>query len=266
MLRVETAKESENREKFPDPRTSTDNIITGTQALSRFAAVPNFTAIQGNQWEMVCELFDSLQTVHTAIAAIAGTLATLGRTLDPNQFQFLLKHSVCPLVQLQVPAQLYHPGELKFAKEHLTDDELYEQHGVNTILPRPHHPDLDQVPAKHPTRALASAIHYQLSKCMFTKFSTSQTDIADLFQVERKKFFTSITGREYETGKKQTKAEKTKLAETSKEKTTPGQEEPQPTATTEVDPEMPPLEDIRPKKKFRFKDPDSTPQSKHFPN
>ena len=102
---------------------------------------------------------------------------------------------------------------------------------------------------------------------MFTKFAASQTDIADLFQVERKKFFTSITGREYEAGKKQTKAEKTKMAETTaKEKATPGQEEPQPTAATEVDPEMPPLEDIRPKKKFRFKDPESTPRSKHFPN
>ena len=34
-------------------------------------------------------------------------------------------------------------------------------------------------------------------------------------------------------------------------------EEPQPSqsTTTEVDPEMPPLEDIRPKKKHRFKDP-----------
>ena len=144
MLRVETARESENREKFPDPRTSTNNIITGTQALSRLAAMLNFAAIQGNQWEMVCELFDSLQTAHTAIADVAGTLATLGRTLDPNQFQFLLKHSVHPLVQLQVPAHLRHPGELKFAKEHLTDNELYEQCGVNTVLPRPHHPDLDK--------------------------------------------------------------------------------------------------------------------------
>ena len=107
MLRVETAKESENREKFPDPRTSTDNIITGTQALSRLAAMPNFTAIQGNQWEMVCELFDSLQTAHTAVADITGILATLGRTLDPNQFQFLLKHSVHPLVQLQVCQPAY---------------------------------------------------------------------------------------------------------------------------------------------------------------
>ena len=197
MLRVEMAKESENGEKFPDPRTSTDNIITGTQALRRLAAMLNFTAIQGDQREMVCELVDSLQTVHTAIADVAGTPATLGRTLDPNQFQFLLKHSVCPLVQLQVPACLCHPDELKFAKEHLTDDELYEQCGVNTVLPRLHHPDLDQVPAKHPTRALASPIHYQLRKHMFTKFATSQTDVADLFQVERKKFFTSITGREY---------------------------------------------------------------------
>ena len=109
---------------------------------------------------MVCGPFDSLQTVHTAIADVAGTLATLGRTLDPNQFQFSLKHSVHPLVQLQVPACLCHPGELKFAKEHLTDDDICEQHGVNTVLPRPHHPNLDQVAAKHPTRALASTIHY----------------------------------------------------------------------------------------------------------
>ena len=156
--------------------------------------MPNFTAIQSDQQEMVCELFDSLQTVHTAIADIAGTLATLGRTLDPNQFQFLLKHSVHPLVQLQVPAHLCHPSELKFANEHLTDDELYEQCAVNTVVPRPHHPNLDQVPAKHPTRALAGAIHYQLRKRMFTKFAASQTDIADLFQVKQKKFFTSITG------------------------------------------------------------------------
>ena len=116
MLRVKTAKESENREKFPDPRTSTDNNITSTQALSRLAAMLNFTAIQGNQWKIVCELFDSLQIVHTAIADVTGTLGTLGRTLDPNQFQFLLKHSVCPLVQLQVPAHLCHPVSLSLQK------------------------------------------------------------------------------------------------------------------------------------------------------
>ena len=193
MLRVETAKESENREEFPDPRTSTDNIITGTQALSRLAAMPNFTAIQGDQWEMVCELFDALQTAHTAIADVAGTLATLGRTLDPNQFQFLLKHSVLPLVHLQVPARLCHPSELKFAKEPLTDDELYEQRGVNTVLPRPHHPDLDQVPEKHPHKSIGQHHSLPVKKTHVHQVHRI-SDTADLFQVKRKKFFTSITG------------------------------------------------------------------------
>ena len=65
-----------------------------------------------------------------------------------------------------------------------------------------------------------------------------------------------------QTWQKADQTEKTKLAETSKDKTTSEQEEPQPeqTATTDIDPEMPPLEDIRPRKKFRFKD----PVSKHF--
>ena len=69
-------------------------------------------------------------------------------------------------------------------------------------------------------------------------------------------FFTSITGREYDPGKKPTKSEKLKTSpkkDTSTEKQT---EEPQPSqsTTSEVDLEMPLLEDIRPKKKLRFKD------------
>ena len=92
---------------------------------------------------------------------------------------------------------------------------------------------------------------------MCTKFNASQTEIANLFQAKRKKFFTSITGCKYDPGKKPTKSEKLKPSpkkDTSTEKQT---EEPQPSqsTTSEVDPEMPPLEDIRPKKKLRFKNP-----------
>ena len=91
---------------------------------------------------------------------------------------------------------------------------------------------------------------------MCTKFTASQTEVADLFQVERKKFFTSTTGCKYDPGKKPTKSEKLKPSlkkATSTEKET---EEPQPSqsTTSEIDPEMPPLEDIRLKKKLRFKD------------
>ena len=99
---------------------------------------------------------------------------------------------------------------------------------------------------------------------MCTKFNASQTEIANLFQVKRKRFFTSITGCEYNPGKKPTKSEKLKTSPTKKDKSSEKHaEEPQPcqqSSSTDIDPEMPPLEDIRPKKKFRFKDPDSTPR------
>ena len=224
--------------------------------------LPNFTDIKGADRKEVCNLFDSLQTAHAAIADAASILASLGQRLHPHQFQFLLKHSMCPLIQLQIPAHLCHPDELRFRKQQLSNDELYEQCCVNTLLPRPHHLDLDSIPPKHPTRALAAAIHYHIWKQMCTKFNDSQTEIANLFQVERKKFFTSIMGHEYDSGKKPTKSEKLKTSPAKKDKSAgkhaDGPQPSKPTTTTEVDPEISPLEDIRPKKKFRFKDPDST--------
>ena len=110
----------------------------------------------------MCDLFNSLSTTHTAIADVTGNLATLGRRLDPTQFQFLLKHSVQPLVQLQVPVRLCKPADLTFAKASLTDKEMFEQRAVNNMFPRPHHPDLEAVDPKHLTRALATAIHFQI--------------------------------------------------------------------------------------------------------
>ena len=116
LLRMTTAKDAEDREKCPDPRVSTENLMTGSRVLNRLAALPNFTDIKGADREEVCDLFDSLQTAHATIADAAGTLASLGRRLHPHQFQFLLKHSICPLIQLQIPAHLCHPGELRFEK------------------------------------------------------------------------------------------------------------------------------------------------------
>ena len=164
IICVETQKDSEDRKRCPDPRISTPNLMTGSAALTRLAALPNFKKIDGDDREKVCDLFDSLSTAHAAIADIAGNLATLGRRLDPTQFQFLLKHSVQPLAQLQGPARLCNPADLTFTKASLTDKEMFEQRAMNNMLPRPYHPDLEAVDSKHPTRALAAAIHYQIRK------------------------------------------------------------------------------------------------------
>ena len=94
IICVETQKDSEGRKRCPDPCISTPNLMTGSGALTRLATLPNFEKIDGDDREKVCNLFDSLSTAHTAIANVAGNLVTLGRRLDPTQFQFLLKHSV----------------------------------------------------------------------------------------------------------------------------------------------------------------------------
>ena len=189
IIHVETQKDSEDRKRCPDPRISTPNLMTGSAVLTRLTALPNFEKIDGDDRMKVCNLFDSLSTAHAAIADIEGNLATLGRRLDPTQFQFLLKHSVQPLVKLQVPARLCNPADLTFAKASLTDEEMYEQRAVNNMLLRPHHPDLEAVDPKHPTRALAAAIHYQIRKKMFTKFPAFQTETADLFTGRKEEIF-----------------------------------------------------------------------------
>ena len=66
--------------------------------------------------ELIDDTTCKLQTAHATIADAAGSLASLGCRLHPHQFQFLLKHSICPLIQLQIPAHLCHPGELRFEK------------------------------------------------------------------------------------------------------------------------------------------------------
>ena len=94
IIHVETQKDSEDRKRCPDPHISTPNLMTGSAALKRLATLPNFEKIDGDDREKVCNLFSSLSTAHTAIANVAGNLATLGRMLDPTQFQFPLKHPV----------------------------------------------------------------------------------------------------------------------------------------------------------------------------
>ena len=74
LLRMTTAKDAEDRGKCPDPRVSTENLMTGPRALNRLAALPNFTDIKGADREEVCDLFDSLQTTHAAIADASSIL------------------------------------------------------------------------------------------------------------------------------------------------------------------------------------------------
>ena len=201
-------RERTDQELCKDLRISMDNIMQVHHVHNHLETLPGFNKFEGSEQFAISELFRHLQRAHNASAEVAGHLDFLARTLQPSPFEFILKHSVHPLIQFEVPPRLCNPGELCFTKSELTSEETFEQQAVNNVLPRPYHPKLEAVENKHATRCLAAVVHYQIWKKLFTKFRDSQANIADMFSVERKKFYTSITSCTYDAGKKLMKAEK----------------------------------------------------------
>ena len=126
--------------------------------------VPDFKKFEGGEQFAIAELFRNLQKVQNASVETASHLAFLTRTLKPDQFSIILKLSIHPLIQLEIPSCLCNPGELKFARKDLSQEEAFEQHAVNIIFPHPYHPNLEKVKQKHPMRCLAAAVHYTLKE------------------------------------------------------------------------------------------------------
>ena len=65
---------------------------------------------------------DIYKELHNVSAKMAGHLAFLARTLQPNQFEFTLKHSLHPIVQFNIPPHHCNPRQLHFARTNLTPD------------------------------------------------------------------------------------------------------------------------------------------------
>ena len=162
ILHIKTEKERTDQQLCKSPRISTDNIMRMDHILNHLEALPGFKKFEGSEQFAISELFTSLQSAHNASTEVAGHLAVLARKLQPSQFEFILKHSVHPLIQFEVPPRLCNPRELRFTKNNLTTKETFEQRVVNNILPRPYHPKLETVEGKHATRCLTVAVHYQL--------------------------------------------------------------------------------------------------------
>ena len=93
--------------------------------MNKLEALPNFKKFENGEEFAITELFRCLQCAHNVAAETAGHLAFLGYTLSTDQFSFILKHSVHPLIQLQIPPHLCQPRELCFAKADLTPEEGY---------------------------------------------------------------------------------------------------------------------------------------------
>ena len=188
-----------------------DKIPHGQNVCTKMVANLKTTSLNATQQADVVKLFDSIQQVHDSMSMTAGQIAALGKTLQPDQFTFIMQHAVHPLIQIKVPAHLCSPADVKFEKEWLTAEESFNEEYANKVLPWSFHPKLDKVPAKHATCCVAAAVHMLLWKCFFNS-QMSKAKCADLFTIHPKKLHTAVSGRKYDPGKKVSKHKSTEIS------------------------------------------------------
>ena len=167
------------------------------------------------------------------MSQVAEAVVQLSKVSSPEQFTFVLKLAVRPIIQLKLPPHLSAPTELKFEKERLTQEETVEEYCCNLILPQPFHPKFSSVSFKHPTRCLAVAAHFLIRKELFNS-KYPQLQVAKDFAVAEKKLHLAASRRKYDPGKKVHRKRRTPSDNTTAPKASTSEEQ-QPQSETVTD-------------------------------
>ena len=178
----------------PSQQQSPDDIPKAKEITDKLAEIKDMEELDARSINNITGLIAALQMCHENSAKMAGHLVQLGSTLTPKQYTYIMKHSLCPLVQISLPPHLCSPVDLKLSKLCLTPQETKQEIGINQCLPRPFHLALAVLPPKHPTHCLVAIIHTVLRRELFnTKESTST--ISEQSQGTPKKLYEGITGK-----------------------------------------------------------------------
>ena len=97
---------------------SSDSIPTGPEVTSKMC-IENVKSFDKKGQEAITTLFGHLQDAHNHMAQVAQAVVQLSKVSSPEQFTFVLKLAVRPIIQLKIPPHLSAPTELKFEKERL---------------------------------------------------------------------------------------------------------------------------------------------------
>ena len=114
---------------------SSDSISTGSEVTSKMHLDKHITSFDKAGQQVVTCLFSHLQDAHNHMAQVAQEEVQLSKVSSPEQFTFVLKLAVRPIIQLKIPPHLSAPTELKFENERLTQEETTEEYCCNLILP-----------------------------------------------------------------------------------------------------------------------------------
>ena len=169
--------------------------------MTKMCLDENITMFDQAGQQAITHLFSHLQEAHNHMSQVAAAVVQLSKVSSPEQFTFVLKLAVRPIIQLKIPPHLSALTDLKFEKERLTQEETIEEYCCNLILPRPFHPKLFDIALKHPTRCLAAAAHFLIRKKLFNS-KYPQLQVAKDFAVAEKKLHLTTSRRKYDPGKK----------------------------------------------------------------
>ena len=217
-------------------RVSSDSIPTGPEVTSTMHLHENITSLDKAGQQAITHLFSHLQDAHNHMSQVAQAVVQLSKVTSPEQFTFVLKLAVRPIIQLKIPPHLSAPTELKFEKERLTQEEITEEYCCNLIPPQPFHPKLSGISFKHPIRCLAAAAHFLIRKELFNS-KYPQLQVAKDFAVAEKKLHLATSGRKYDPGKKAPKKRRTSNGKTAAPKPSTSQEQPQSESISEQQPQ-----------------------------
>ena len=231
----------ETADKVQQP-VSSDSIPTGSEVTSKMRLDENITSFDKAGQQAVTHLFSHLQDAHNHMSQVAQAMVQLSKVSSPEQFTFVLKLAVRPIIQLKIPPHLSAPTELKFEKERLTQEEITEEYCWNLILPRPFHPKISGIFFKQPTRCLAPAAHFLIRKELFNS-KYPQLQVAKDFAVAEKKLHLTASGRKYDPGKKAPKKRRTSDGKTAAPKASTSQEQ-QPIQSKTITEQQPQSETI----------------------
>ena len=256
---------------------SSDTILTGTEVITKMRLDENITTFDKAGQQAITCLFSHLQDAYNHMSQVAEVVVQLSKVSSPEQFTFVLKIAVRPIIQLKIPPHLSAPTELKFEKERLTQEETVEEYCCNLILPQPFHPKFSSISFKHPTRCLVAAAHFLIRKELFNS-KYPQLQVAKDFAVAEKKLHLTTSRRKYDPGKKvhrkrhtpgdNTTAPKASTSEkqqpTQSETITDTQQEHAPSQFSSDDDEELPDPFLSSSKTFETKDPESIPKKPKY--
>ena len=178
--------QSQKNENMLECMVSADEVPQAAEVLGKVEEVTQ------EERELIRELFDSLEVVHSHLAAACSALSRLSSTMRPTQLMTILDASIRPLIQIKTTTA-WKLCDTPEETGELPDDP--EERVELMMLPNPTARTIHDEKINSPTRLLVATWAYRVSN-VFGKGST-QCKIQEAYSVRAKQLSTCITGRKY---------------------------------------------------------------------